>query len=162
MDWINRYTGTRYPVTTRRTPFALMAHVKSYGKVYRDYVRHPEWKSAGPEGQPCGRQTRGLLQRRHVRPLGVQMIGKESNRLEEVQQGLIADRDEVLENYGRGEEGLWEAVRNVMGDLSRKELARRSGLTPKTLDRIRRGEVQNPHDETRRKLLVGVKQMLSG
>src|SRR5438270_13491029 len=30
------------------------------------FIYHPEPKFCGSDGQPCGRNTRGLLQRRHV------------------------------------------------------------------------------------------------
>ena len=65
------------------------------------YETHPESKSLGPEGQPCGRATVGLLQRRPVIVGTITLIGKESNRLEERSRGetTIGDLDERITTY---------------------------------------------------------------
>lgn len=119
MRWINRFTGRTYPVTTTGSSGAHQAEIRSYRDVYRDYIRHPEPKSAGPEGGSCDRQTVGLLRRRHDRPLGaIQKIGKETNRLEDVQQGLVGDRNEVLADYS-GE----DVPRSVLDSLPVAKLA---------------------------------------
>jgi len=65
------------------------ARVKTYGDVLREYEFHAESKCADAHGQPSGKQTIGLLQRRHVRIGEIKYIGKESNSLEEVEAGLI-------------------------------------------------------------------------
>jgi len=69
--------------------------VKAYGDVIEDYEYHPESKCADASGQPAGRQTLGLLQRRHVRIDSISAIGKESNSLEEVAAGLVDDEQNV-------------------------------------------------------------------
>jgi len=74
---------------------AGVARVQSNGEVIARYRVHPEAKSLGPDGLPCGKHTVGLLQRRPVRLGELVHIGKESNRLEEVKQGLVHDWDEV-------------------------------------------------------------------
>ncbi len=71
------------------------ALVQSYGDVIARYDTHAEAKSLGPDGKPCGRCTIGLLQRRPVGFSELVHIGKETNRLEEVEQGLVHDWDEV-------------------------------------------------------------------
>jgi hypothetical protein len=55
--------------------------VKSIRDVILEYRVHPEPKSLGPDGRPCGRATIGLLQRRPVRVGAIVYIGKESNAL---------------------------------------------------------------------------------
>ena len=50
-------------------------------------------------GQPCGKQTVGLLQRRHIRIDQIKYIGKESNSLEEVETGLIHSAENVYTEY---------------------------------------------------------------
>ena len=45
---------------------AAVARVKSYGDVLEEYEFHEEAKCADASGAPCGKQTMGLLQRRHV------------------------------------------------------------------------------------------------
>jgi hypothetical protein len=54
------------------------------------YFALPESKSAGPTGAPCGRSTAGLVRRRHVAARRVAFIGKESNRIEDQEDGWRA------------------------------------------------------------------------
>jgi hypothetical protein len=83
MPWIERYSTKAYQISTagdhgdRKT-----ARVKTYGEVIEEYAYHAESKCADSKGQPSGKQTVGLLQRRHVRIDSVTFIGKESNSLE--------------------------------------------------------------------------------
>ena len=55
----------------------------------------------GRTGQPCGRATVGLLQRRPVTVGKIVLIGKESNRLEERSRGelTVDDLDERITTY---------------------------------------------------------------
>ena len=100
MDWIDQYSGECYRITTvghdstRRT-----ARVKTYGDVLREYEFHPESKCADAAGQPCGKQTIGLLQRRYIQIDQIRYIGKESNSLEEVDAGLIHSAQNVYTEY---------------------------------------------------------------
>lgn len=59
-------------------------------------------------------------------------IGKESNRLEEAQNGLITDADEVYVEY-RDERREWElvlpALRRLRNELGWRYLAEASGLS---------------------------------
>ena len=98
--WIDQYSGENYRITTtghhgdRHT-----ARVKTYGEVLREYEIHPESKCADASGRPCGKQTAGLLQRRHVRIDQIKYIGKESNSLEEVGAGLEHSAENVYTLY---------------------------------------------------------------
>jgi len=65
--------------------------VKTYRQVLDEYAVHSEPKMAGPDGKVCGRQTVGLLHRHSISPSSITPIGKEANRLEEAQHGLIDD-----------------------------------------------------------------------
>ena len=49
-----------------------------------EFLTHGEVKSATPDGEPAGATSRGLLRRRHVTPLKIRLVGKESNSLEAV------------------------------------------------------------------------------
>jgi hypothetical protein len=71
------------------------ALVQSYGDVIARYSTHPEAKSLGPDGGICGQRTVRLLQRRPVVLGELVHIGKETNRLEEVEQGKVYDWDVV-------------------------------------------------------------------
>jgi hypothetical protein len=79
---------------------------------------------AMPGGQPCDRPYRGLLSRREIRVAGLIHIGKESNRLDDVEAGAIVDPDEVYTFYPRDDR---DAVLAVFGRLSNRERARTVG-----------------------------------
>ena len=51
-----------------------------YGGIIEQHRFHPEPKFCGSDGQPCGRNTRGLLERRHIQIGRKIPIRKESNR----------------------------------------------------------------------------------
>ena len=69
------------------------------GQVIRDYHLHPEHKFTAPDGGPCRRGTTGMLQRRPVHTAEVRRIGKEANKLDDVQAGLVASLGDVLNDY---------------------------------------------------------------
>ena len=56
------------------------AIAETYKTLLYRYMFHPEAKSLGPDGKPCGRETRGLLQRTHVIAGKHRRIGKEADR----------------------------------------------------------------------------------
>lgn len=139
LRWTDRYTEDMWGITTRATPNAHLAGVRSYRHMYREYLSHPEPKSLGPDGQVCGPRTRGLLRRRHVVPVVVQFIGKESNCLEEVLAGLHHDRDDVLETYREDEGDPLETLRAHMRGVPASRLAELAGTSERHIKRIRNG-----------------------
>src|SRR3989442_7183675 len=88
MPWTDIYSGRGFGISTSPTTGDQLVQVKSYRDVLREYRQHPESKSASPDGIPCARGTVGLLQRRPVRAVRLRYVGKESNKLEEVDRGL--------------------------------------------------------------------------
>jgi hypothetical protein len=131
-DWINRFNGRAYRITTE--PSAGFARpgtvtVKTYQDTILEYATHPEPKSIAPDGSPCDRTTLGLLVRRPVSPTIVQHIGKESNRLEEAQLGLLDARDEPLNQYSDANLQIFrELVVPILRRLGVRETARRTEL----------------------------------
>jgi DNA adenine methylase len=120
----------------------------SYGDVLAEYETHPEPKSAAADGTPCSRTTRGLLQRRPVRATSIVYIGKESNRLEEVEEGLIHSPDEVQEVYRDPRQDPWLThVVPVLKMIPRRDLAR-AGLSESQIKRLRNGHCM-PSAKTR-------------
>ncbi len=97
--WADIHSGQRYAITTTCASSGRVVRVKSYRDVLAEYEVHPEPKSAGDDGAPCGPGTRGLLRRRAVRVAKIVHIGKEANRLEDVEAGWIHDVHEVVEVY---------------------------------------------------------------
>ena len=67
IEWIDQYTGTPYRITTEGHHGGRgVARVKTYGDVFEEYEWHPESKCADVNGEPVGKQTIGLLHRRHI------------------------------------------------------------------------------------------------
>ena len=85
-----------------------------------------------------GRGTCGLLSRAHVEAIGCVYIGKESNKLEEVEDGVIHDLDEVLNEYAeaRSDEFTTLAL-PVLRRMSVRRIVAESGLNPSTVKRVR-------------------------
>jgi hypothetical protein len=131
-DWINRFNGRTYRITTQPSDGVVrpgLVTVKTYRDTILDYATHPEPKSLAADGAPCDRTTIGLLARRPVTPTIVQHIGKESNRLEEAQTGLLENSDEILNRYGDTNLQVFrELVVPVLQHLGVRETARRTGL----------------------------------
>jgi hypothetical protein len=139
MDWVDRYSGTQYRVTTREDWYMRSDQVKvrTYWDVIAAYRVHPEDKSARADGKPCERGTVGLLIRRSVASISVSLIGKESNGLENEQTGLVHDAAEVLNTYEDPRMGEWEQlVQPMLQDIPARWLAQRTGLTRRTIQRL--------------------------
>jgi hypothetical protein len=108
LEWRNIY-NPRHP-GYRITTDTLLANggnplppntvgVKTYRDVVASYRQHPETKSLAPDGNPCRRQTIGLLGRRHIVAGSIAHIGKEANLLEEIAAGLVGADAETLTAY---------------------------------------------------------------
>ena len=52
------------------------ARVQTYGNVLEEYEFHPESKCADANGNPCTKQTVGLLQRRHIQIEQISTLAK--------------------------------------------------------------------------------------
>jgi len=108
LPWRNRVDGQPIAVTTRRGGERGAVRLKTYREVVRDYRWHPERKSGDPDGGIGLRTSRGLLPRRPVVAVGVRHIGKETNRLDEVEEGLVDVSDNIHIQYV-DERGEWSA-----------------------------------------------------
>lgn len=111
MTWVDQYSGKPFKVTTigahgTRTS----ARVKSYGDVLREYEFHAESKCADAIGAIAGKQTFGLLARRHVAIGQIRFIGKESNSLEEVEEGTALTRESPYTAYTDARRDEWATV----------------------------------------------------
>ena len=108
LPWRNRRDGKALRVTTRANGAPGAVRLTTYGDVLVQHRWHPEHKSGDPSCGPGRRTSVGLLPRLDViaDPVSVH-IGKESNHLEEVEDGLIVDPDEVIVEY-RDARAEWE------------------------------------------------------
>jgi hypothetical protein len=72
-----------------------------------EYEFHPEAKCADGSCNPCERQTTGLLQRRHIKVDLIKCIGKESNSLESVDEGMEHSERNVYTEYSDAKRAEW-------------------------------------------------------
>lgn len=126
-----------------------MARVDTFADVVAKYETHPEAKSLGPDGRPCGRLTAGLLQRRLVTVGEIVLIGKEANRLEERSLGELSvnDRDQRLTIY-QDDDGWKRLVMPALRKMGTKRVAELAGVSER---RVRDwfSEAAVPHKKTR-------------
>ena len=147
MHWIDQYSkvGKSYRISASAPHGSrTMARVKSYGDVLREYEYHPESKCADATGSPCRKQTVGLLGRRHVAIDGFVFIGKESNKLEEVEEGGVPSESDVYTIFNDPNRDEWAMrILPALRRIKLSDLRRLSGLDRRMLQRIRAG--QRPH-----------------
>jgi hypothetical protein len=149
MTWMDYYSGNRYAITTASNSSSGVVRVKSYADVFEEYRNHPEPKSLGPDGEPCGRATSGELSRRPVFGMYPIYIGKEANRLEEVEQGTVHDWEEVRSEYYDPSADPWRSlVVPILKMMDRSELATLSGVSERHIARLRNGR-QMPSSKLR-------------
>jgi len=158
-DWIDQYSGQCYRVTTsghhgNRTS----ARVKAYGEVLVEYEFHPEAKCSDSNGHACGKQTIGLLERRHIQAGQIKYIGKESNSLEDVEAGLIHSAENVYTEYIDMRRDEWQTVPlPILKKMPLVYLVKVSRLARSTLIEIRAGR-SRPHRKNRERLAVIVRE----
>jgi hypothetical protein len=150
MDWIDQYSGKRFKITTQKNYRSrTTARIQTYGDVIAEYKHHPESKCFDSRGNVCDRRTAGLLYRRHVRIGEIVCIGKESNKLEEVDAGLVHSPDSVYTVYADPTRDIWERnIRPKMRLFSLKVLMAETGLSRRMLIKAKNGQVR-PHARNR-------------
>ena len=141
LPWIDQYSGKQYEITTEGFHGSRgVARVKTYGEVLREYEFHPGAKSADAKGKPSGKQTVGLLRRRHVRVERIIYIGRESNRLEEMEAGVIHSPESVYTEYPDPRRDEWETrILPVLKKIPIAALMRVSGRSRSMLARTLAG-----------------------
>jgi hypothetical protein len=157
LPWRNRRDGRPIAVTTRPGGERGKVRLTTYRDVVAAYRRHPETKSGDPARGLGHGASVGLLPRLRVRALGLPLhIGKESNRLDEVHDGLITDAGEVYVEY-RDERREWEqvvpALRRLRDERGWRYLAEASGLSERALRYALKGRTM-PHKAARKRLLA--------
>lgn len=99
-EWIDQHSKKRFRITTHgHCGSRQTVRVKTYGDLVAEYEFHPEAKCSDALGNPCGRQTIGLLQRRHIKIDLIKCIGKESNSIENVESGQEHSEKRVYSEY---------------------------------------------------------------
>jgi hypothetical protein len=96
-------------------------------------------------GDPCDKQTVGLLQRRRICIDLVRYIGKESNQLEAVDAGLIHSETAVYTEYVDKRRDEWTLkILPALRLIPLAVLIRESGLSKRAVPDIRAGR-SRPH-----------------
>lgn len=160
MQWIDQYskTGKRYRITASAPHGSRrVARVKSYGDVLREYEYHPEAKCAEADGKPCGKRTVGLLRRRHIAIDGFEYIGKESNKLEQVEEGGVPAESDVYTIYADPGRDEWKMKWLPMLRSTRVPKLLEHGVSRATIYAIRRGRRQ--YGSTKAKLIAALKRV---
>ena len=104
------------------------------------YQSHPEAKSLGPDGELCGPDTQGLLQRAHVianwPPI---YIGKESDKHWEEGEDLSLLEFKAIQYRRKGNAVADEGQLVRIARIPKREFMRR-GINQHTLEKILRRE----------------------
>jgi hypothetical protein len=148
--WTDVHSTKSYRAsTTALTGSEFTARIKTIGEVVNRYRLHPETKSLGPEGKPCGPKTVGVLGRRPVVVLYLAQVGKESNRLEDVEAGVVHDLDDVSTEYrDRRRDPFWTLVIPVLRRMPRTKLLKETELSKNAIKEILSGRAR-PRSATR-------------
>jgi hypothetical protein len=141
MQWIDQYSkdGKRCRISTSVLHGSrTMARVKSYGDVLREYEYHPEAKCADASGAPCKKGTIGLLARRHVLIDSFTFTGKESNKLESVEEGGVPSESDVYTTLSDPQRDLWTTeVLPFLRETAAQRIVQSTGISRRTVQRIR-------------------------
>jgi len=119
-----------------------------------EYEFHPDAKCADAFGNICDRQTIGLLQRRHIKIALIKCIGKESNSLEAVDEGLEHSEKNVYTEYVDPKRTEW--ITKIHPVLTKTKLAVLVKACGKRLSRREiielRADRKKPHRKTQQLL----------
>lgn len=98
---------------------------QTYRELFTHHALNPEYKFLGPNGKPCSPHTDGWLDRRPTRITTFKHMGKESNRIEDLEIGLIGayDEDPTTVYLAEGDDWEFRTALEVLSDLSADEIA---------------------------------------
>ena len=151
--WINTYSGSEYTVTT--DPNELnpnCARLKTFGDVVEEFAVHPECKNAALDGSRSDERTIGQLTRRRIRPFTIDLIGKEANRIEDVDSGMVHCWDDVRATFTDPAYDKWTSViQPLLRDMTAREIAEKAGVTERTARNWRSGKRGNINEAILRK-----------
>lgn len=151
LPWRDVHSGREFAIATGHDVPYWAVGVKSYRDVVETYATHPEPKSAAQDGTECDRTTIGLLSRREVRATGITYVGKESTRVEDVEQGLVHSWDEVLGRY-HDEESEWrDVLLPKLRAMTRSNASSLLGISERSISALRSGRAK-PSKATRKRM----------
>jgi hypothetical protein len=161
MPWIDQYAGKKYRIMTEGHHGRRDAdRVKTIGDVIREYTSHSESKCADNVGNVCDKLTIGPPQRRHILIDSVTAIGKESNRLEEVDAGLVHAEENVYTEYHDPRRSEWVVkILPALQNAKISMLEKLSGISRSTLKDLRAGRSRKPREETYSAIVKALQDM---
>jgi hypothetical protein len=118
-----------------------IARAKNFGEALEEYEFHEDVKCADASSAPCGKQTVGLSQRRHVtieRP--ARFIGKESKKPEEIEEGSVPDAGDVYTESPDPRRDKWVMrILPVLRGASVSAIINATVMSPRAVKRVRAG-----------------------
>lgn len=160
IEWLDQYSGNHYRITT--AGFHAQggaARVKTYNDVLLEYEHHPESKCADENGNPCDKQTIGLLSRRHVQIRRIRYIGKESNSLEDVEAGMVHSTEIAYTEYPDSSRDEWEVeILPKLKKMPIAQLVKETGLSRRALIDLRAGR-SRPHRRNHELIVFALKRI---
>jgi hypothetical protein len=123
-------------------------HPLTYAHMIKEYIRHPEVKSLGPDRNPCTEETRGLLQRAHVTAGRVRYIDKETSSMWAHSDDLsvITDNDETgfrVVEYGKNRKVvLPDSLKREIQETKLQRELRRRGIGQHTIEKALHAHVR--------------------
>jgi hypothetical protein len=139
MPHINIHDGTTHTLDSPTLPLVA----QTFAMVFRQYHRHPEFKSFGPDGAPCKPESAGLLKRYPVTTTGFHLIGKETERGWEQNDDISTLMPSLL-RYGSVTGVADEQLRERLIAIPLAFLEFETGLSRHTVVRARRGHPVHP------------------
>ena len=158
--YLNIYDANYYSLSLMQTPRLDKVIPKTFGYILRTYPFHPENKSLAPDGTPCSRNTRGLLQRMHIVATQPRYIGKETDR--KWDQGedfsLLNFKPAQFDELGKMAKAD-SALIEQLETSSIKGLARKTNIDRNTIRKILRGSAVR--QTTIRRVVLALERMIA-
>jgi hypothetical protein len=145
ITWTDAHTGERWKIAVGdlgENPPPGVVRVKSYRDIAAEFLAKPESKFQTPAGEPCPPGYRGALVRRSITPAEEINQGKEGAHLEDVEAELLT-AEEAINRYSdpKTRDAIFDRwVRPVVRVFSVATLARETGISERTIKRVRAGE----------------------
>jgi hypothetical protein len=155
MAYINIHDATTHTLN----PPTLLAMPQTFATIFSQYVKHPEYKSLAPDGNPCKADTIGLLGRYPVTASDFHLIGKETERGWE-QAEDISTLLPSLKRYERNTGKANQLLRERLREMSLNALQRETGLSRNTILRARRGQRVHPRSLQRLRIAARTASVL--
>jgi len=113
---------------------------QTFGTVFSQYVKHPEYKSLAPEGNPCEADTNGVLGRYPVTASEFHLIGKETERGWEQAEDISTLLPSLI-RYGIRRGTIKEMLRQRLMKIPLNVVEKLTGLSRHTIIRARHGQI---------------------